>query len=176
MHQTEKHKAYLGDGFVMAELPYGQGNFVMDIILPDNNNMGTIAESLTGENFDTWVNGLSERKVNLYLPRFKNEFRKKLKDVLTIMGMGISFTDAADFSNISDLQLLINDVTHQALIETNEEGTEAAAATIVDIGLTSIGPDDPITIDVNRPFIYVIREIKTNTVLFMGRVTDPSLK
>lgn len=92
------------------------------------------------------------------------------------MGMGVAFTDAADFSNISDLALLINDVTHQALIETNEEGTEAAAATIVDVGVTSAGPNDPITIDVNRPFIYVIRETSTNSILFMGRVTDPSVK
>jgi serine protease inhibitor len=176
MHQSEKHKAFLGDGFVVAELPYGQGNFVMDIILPDGNNLGIFAQSLTGVNFTTWINGLTERKVNLYLPRFKNEFKKKLNDVLSLMGMGIAFTDAADFSNISDIALLINDVTHQALIETNEEGTEAAAATIVDIGMTSAGPNDPVTIDVNRPFIYVIRETTTNSILFMGRVTDPSGK
>lgn len=176
MHQEEKHKAYIGDGFVVAELPYGQGNFVMDIILPDGNDLGSFSKNLSDASFNTWINGLSERKINLYLPRFKNEFKKKLKDVLTRMGMGITFNDGADFSNISDLQLLINDVTHQALIETNEEGTEAAAATIVDIGTTSAGPNDPITIDVNRPFIYVIRETTTNTILFMGRVTDPSVK
>jgi serine protease inhibitor len=176
MHQEEKHKAFTGDGFVVAELPYGQGNFVMDIILPDGNNLGTFAQSLSGTSFTSWVNGLREREINLYLPRFKNEFRKKLKDVLTQMGMGVAFNDGADFSNISDLPLLINDVTHQALIETNEEGTEAAAATIVDIGVTSAGPNDPITIDINRPFIYIIRETTTNSILFMGRVTNPSVK
>jgi serine protease inhibitor len=176
MHQNEKQKAYVGNGFVVAELPYGQGNFVMDIILPDGNNLGTFSQYLTGTDFTNWVNGLVERDVNLYLPRFKYEFKKKLKDVLSLMGMGVAFTDLADFSNISDIPLLINDVTHQALIETNEEGTEAAAATIVIIGTTSAGPHDPITIDVNRPFIYVIRETSTNSILFMGRVTDPLLK
>jgi serpin B len=174
MHQKEKNRAFAGDGFVVAELPYGQGNFVMDIILPDGNNLTPFAQNLTGADFTSWINSLTEREINLYLPRFKNEFKKKLKDVLSSMGMGVAFNDAADFSNISDLPLLINDVTHQALIETNEEGTEAAAATIVDIGFTSAGPNDPITIDVNRPFIYVIRETTTNSILFMGRVTDPS--
>jgi serine protease inhibitor len=176
MHQNEKHKVYAGNGFVVAELPYGQGNFVMDIILPDGNTIGTFSQNLTGADFTTWVNRLSERDVNLYLPRFKYEFKKKLKDVLSQMGMGVAFGDLADFSNISDSHLLINEVTHQALIETNEEGTEAAAATIVEIGNTSAGPNDPITIDVNRPFIYVIRETSTNSILFMGRVTDPTLK
>ncbi|MBA4322812.1 MAG: proteinase inhibitor I4 serpin, partial [Odoribacter sp.] len=100
-------------------------------------------------------------------------YKKTLSEVLSLMGMSIAFTDAADFSNISDLRLLINEVTHQAFIETNEEGTEAAAATVVDIGTTSVGPDDPITIDVNRPFIYIIRETTTNAILFMGKVADP---
>jgi serine protease inhibitor len=176
MHQNEDHKTYVGDGFVVAELPYGQGNFVMDIILPDGNNLSTFAQTITGAGFNSWVNSLTKRKVNLYLPKFKNEYKKKLKDILGLMGMGVAFTDNADFSNISDIPLLINDVAHQALIETNEEGTEAAAATIVSIGVTSVGPDDPITIDVNRPFIYVIRETTSNSILFMGRVTDPSLK
>lgn len=176
MFQTEDHKIYTGDGFVMAELPYGQGNYVMDIILPDNNDIVTFEQKLTGNSFSNWVNGLAERKVNLYLPRFKYTFEKSLNEILSSMGMGIAFTDFANFSNISDIQLLINEVKHKALIETNEEGTEAAAVTIVGIGTTSAGPNDPVTIDVNRPFIYVIREITTNSILFMGKVTDPSAK
>jgi serpin B len=98
-------------------------------------------------------------------------FKRELKDILKDMGMGISFTDNADFSNISDIGLYINFVLHQALIETNEEGTEAAAATIVGIGVTSAGPDFVLTID--HPFIYLIRETTTNSILFMGKVTDP---
>jgi serpin B len=89
------------------------------------------------------------------------------------MGMGIAFYEGADFSNISDLNLLINDVTHQAFIETNEEGTEAAAATIVDIGLTS-APLTPFILNIDHSFIYIIREITTNSILFMGKVVDPS--
>ena len=68
--------------------------------------------------------------------------------------------------------MLINDVTHQAFIETNEEGTEAAAATIVDIGTTSM-PADPIVFNIDHSFIYIIRETTTNSILFMGKVADP---
>jgi serine protease inhibitor len=172
MHQTETHRVYRGSGYSIAELPYGQGNFVIDILLPDDNNFATVMPLLTDAGFKTMVNNLSSAKVDLYLPRFKYSYKKTLKELLSIMGMGIAFTDIADFSNISDLALLINEVTHQAFIETNEEGTEAAAATIVDIGTTSAGPE-PIRIDVNRPFIYFIRETTTNSILFMGKVTDP---
>jgi serine protease inhibitor len=173
MHQTEIHKVYQDVGFVLAEIPYGQGNFVMDIILPDNNRTDVTA-LLTGSNFQNWINNLSDRKVNLYLPRFKYGFKKKMKDPLSAMGMGIAFTDAADFTNITSYPpLLINEVTHQAYIETNEEGTEAAAATVVDIGLTSYNPDSPLLINIDHPFIYFIRETTTNSVIFMGKVSNP---
>jgi len=116
---------------------------------------------------------MCERETDVTFPKFKYGFKKKLKDVLTDMGMGIAFTDAADFSNISEqYDLLINDVTHQSFIETNEEGTEAAAATVVDIGVTSY-PPQALEFRMDRPFIYIIRETTTNTVLFMGRVADP---
>jgi serpin B len=86
--------------------------------------------------------------------------------------MGIAFTEMADFSNISDLSLLINKVLHQAFIETNEEGTEAAAATIVEVGTTS-APPEPIILNVDHSFLYIIRETSTNSILFMGIVADP---
>lgn len=174
MSQEDTHKVYKGDGFVMAELPYGQGNFVIDIILPDNNDVSIISPLLTGDNFNTWVNSLYAAKVDLYLPKFKYGFKTKLKPVLSVMGMGLAFSDFADFTNIADFPpLQIKDVIHQAFIETNEEGTEAAAATVVEIRTTSMGPDTPLLIDINHSFIYFIRETTTNTILFMGRVTDP---
>ncbi len=173
MKQKSDFKIYTGEDFVLAEFPYGQGNFVMDVILP-NEKTGTnaLAASLTDTNFKAWIAGLRELETDLSFPRFKYGYKKQLKDVLTIMGMGIAFSDFADFSNISDIGLLINEVTHQAFIETNEEGTEAAAATIVDIGTTSM----PLTfiLNIDHSFIYIIRETTTNTILFIGRVVDPS--
>jgi len=173
MKQKADFKVYTGDNFVLAEFPYGQGNFVMDVILPnENNGLNSVATSLTNDNFSQWISGLEKRETDLSFPRFKNSYKKKLKSILTDMGMGIAFYDGADFSNISDHNLLINDVTHQAFIETNEEGTEAAAATVVDIRLTSM-PPAPIVLNIDRPFIYIIREVTTNSILFMGKVADP---
>lgn len=175
MKQKEKFSAYSGQGFIIAEFPYGQGNYVMDVILPDPQlSLENLTESFTESNFNNWISQLKEREIDLSFPRFKYGFKKKLKEILSDMGMAIAFTDAADFSNISDTyDLLINEVTHQAFIETNEEGTEAAAATVVEVGLTSIG-DQPLVLKLDHPFIYLIREISTNSILFMGIVADPS--
>ena len=127
---------------------------------------------INGTSFKGWLNLLYERKTELTFPRFKYGYKKELKDILTDMGMGIAFTDNADFSNISDLNLQMSFVLHQAFIETNEEGTEAAAATIAGIIATSM-PAGPFILNIDHPFIYFIRETSTNSILFMGRVVDP---
>lgn len=175
MKQETEISVYQGDGFVLAEFPYGQGNFVMDVILPDEQDgLSSTIASVSDANFTSWISQMSKIKTDVSFPRFKYGFKKKLKDVLSDLGMGIAFTDDADFSNISELDLLINDVTHQSFIETNEEGTEAAAATIVDIGVTSV-PVSPMVFRMDHPFMYIIRETTTNSIIFMGRVADPSI-
>jgi len=175
MKQKSDFRVYEGNGFVVAEFPYGQGNFVMDIIIPhDQGGFNSTLAMVSDENYTSWINQMSKRETDLSFPRFKYGFKKKLKDILSDMGMGIAFSDDADFSNISDMyDLLINDVAHQSFIETNEEGTEAAAATVVEIGVTSM-PPAPLVLKLDHPFIYIIREISTNTIIFMGRVADPS--
>jgi serpin B len=175
MKQTENFRAYVGQGFTFAEFPYGQGNYVMDVIIPDNNiSLGSFLPKLNNLNFSSWISQLSEQKIDLTFPRFKYGFKKELKDVLTDMGMGIAFTDEADLSNISDLyDLYISFVTHQAFIETNEEGTEAAAATVVGVGVTSY--PSYLVLKLDHPFIYIIRETTTNSIIFMGKVSDPSV-
>jgi serpin B len=173
MKQKSDFKVYDGDGFMLGEFPYGQGNYVMDIILPDaQNGVDAVLSNLSDASFSAWLNNLSSQKVNLSLPRFKYGFKIGLKDILSDMGMGIAFTDAADLTNIADESLYISKVLHQSFIETNEEGTEAAAATIVEIGVTMA----PFVMDFNadHSFLYIIRETTTNTILFMGRVSDPS--
>ena len=173
MKQSSDFKILDGEGFVLAEFPYGQGNFVMDVILPDKNiGLNSIITLMSDNSYNEWLNQMVERETELTFPRFKYGYKNQFKEILTSMGMGICFTDNANFSNISDLDLLINDVTHQAFIETNEEGTEAAAATIVDIGLTSM-PPPPFILTIDHSFVYIIRETTTNTILFIGKVTDP---
>jgi len=173
MHQKESLKFYYGNGFNMAELPYGQGNYVMDIILPYQNDLSSVESSLTAEHLASWTGSMINRKVDLYLPRFKYGFKLDLNDILSSLGMGIAFGELADFSNASDIQLYISRVIHQATIETNEEGSEAAAATVITFGATSINPNDPVIFDVDHQFIYLIREVSTSSILFMGKVTDP---
>jgi len=176
MKQKNDFMVYEGNGFVVAEFPYGQGNFVMNVILPDDQSgLASIASQVDNESFAGWIGQLAERETDVSFPRFKYGYQKTLKEVLTDMGMGIAFTENADFSNISDqFDLLINDVTHQTFIETNEEGTEAAAATVVTVGTTSM-PPPMLIFNMDHPFIYIIRETTTNSIIFMGRVADPSV-
>ena len=111
------------------------------------------------------------------MPRFKYEYKRLLNDDLIDLGMGVAFTDWADFSNISDQALQISRVIHQSFIETNEEGTEAAAATIVEMIRTTIGTEPSVwKVDIDRPFLYFIHETSTGTILFMGKVGDPSVE
>ena len=173
MKQTSDYKIYNGDGFTLAELAYGQGNFVLDVILPaDNNGIKSLIPLITENNLSVWLNQMAKRKTELSFPRFKYGYKKELKDILSDMGMGLAFTDNADFSNISDLSTKISFVLHQANIETNEEGSEAAAATVVGISTTSM-PSGPFVLNVDHSFLYIIRETTTNSILFMGKVVDP---
>jgi serpin B len=107
------------------------------------------------------------------MPRFKYKYKRRLNNDLIGLGMGIAFSPSADFSNICDASLMISRVEHQTFIETNEEGTEAAAATVVVMIDTAVPAI--LEINLNRPFLYFIREKSTGTILFMGRVSDPTV-
>jgi serine protease inhibitor len=178
MYQKQNFAVAGSENATLIELPYGQGNYSMVIMLPDEGvSPADAALTLTPENWTAWMDDLSvaTREVELYMPRFRYEYKRSLNNDLAALGMGIVFDPYnADFSNINDiLQLYITDVLHQTFIETNEEGTEAAAATVVIVGVTSIPPPTPV-ININRPFLYFIRETTTGTIVFMGQVTDPS--
>jgi len=177
MHQKQNFAVIGINEATLIELPYGQGNYSMVVMLPDEGvSLQEAALSLTRENWSKWMQRLSDAtmEVDLYLPKFKYEYKRNLNGDLARLGMGIAFDPFnADFSNINDqLQLYITDVLHQTFIETDEEGTEAAAATVVIIGTTSMPPPTPV-ININRPFLYFIRETSTGTIVFMGQVADP---
>lgn len=114
------------------------------------------------------------QNVDIKFPKLKYEYEIKLNDILTEMGMGVAFTGTADFTGINwDGGLYIDYVKHKTFIDVNEEGTEAAAVTIVAIDKTSVGPQK-IAFYLNRPFLYAITEKSTGAILFMGTVTNPS--
>jgi serine protease inhibitor len=175
----QEHLLYLdGDGFAAVELPYNQGNYTMTVMLPDyNSSLAAFIGQLSQENMNEWRSGFAEAEVVLQLPKFKYAHdEKKMREVLTQMGMGVAFDpEAADFSRINpNGDLYISDVKHKTFIETNEEGTEAAAVTSVEVGITSVGPGGPVYFTVDRPFVYFISEKSTGTILFIGIVANPT--
>jgi serine protease inhibitor len=174
MYQEENFAVTRTGNATLVELPYGQGNYSMVVMLPDEGiSLAEAAATLNSEDWSAWMSSLSlgASEVQLSLPRFEYEYKRELKDDLTAMGMGIAFSGAADFSNITDQGIFISRVLHQTFIKTDEEGTEAAAATVVEFELTSI-PSTTV-VNVNRPFLYFIRETTTGTIVFMGQVSDP---
>jgi serpin B len=160
--------------FQAIDLPYGQGNFSMIILLPEEGkSLNDVVENMTDQNWKTWTDSFYENKdFDIYIPKFKFEYKKKLNDVLISLGLGEAFSGHADFTKINPQgNLSISEVMHKTFIEVNEEGTEAAAVTSVTIRLTSIGPSNEFRAD--HPFIFVIRERTTGTIMFMGKVIEP---
>ena len=159
------------EDFEAVELPYGDSAFSMVVLLPHS---GVSADDLVGElsaeNWDSWMNTSYPANVVVELPKFKYGYKQLLNDPLINLGLGIAFTDGADFSNITPGGgIHISRVIHQTFIDVNEEGTEAAAATIVEM-IESAGPG---TFRADRPFLYMIRENSTGALLFMGKVGKP---
>ena len=177
MYQKQKFAVAAVEKAKLVELPYGQGNYSMVVALPDEGvSASEIAAGLDSEKWEQWMASLSygETEVELFMPKFRYEYKRKMNDDLISLGMGPAFDpSAADFSRISDVEVFISFVLHQTFIENKEEGTEAAAATVVGFTRTSL-PPEPEKININRPFLYFIRETTTGTIVFMGLVADPA--
>lgn len=178
MTRTGDYRSYENpeEKFQAISLPYGDGRISMDIFLPyRESDLNTFLDNLNSENWENWISQFHEREVFLSIPKFKLEYEKTLNNPLQSLGMGIAFAPgAADFSRMADLAVLgrnlyIGEVLHKAVVEVNEEGTEAAAVTSVGIRTTSLPPQ----FIADRPFFFAIRDNETQTVLFMGTVVDP---
>lgn len=164
------------DLFSAIQLSYGMGNYNMYVFLPEpEKTVQDIVNKLDNDNWETWMESFQETEsVDIKLPKLKYEYEILLNDVLSEMGMGIAFTGAADFTGINRHGgLFIGFVKHKSFIEVNEEGTEAAAVTIVSIEKLSAGPQK-VPFHVNRPFLYAITEKDTGAILFIGTVKNPT--
>lgn len=163
----------------LLELPYSGDDLSMVVILPKG-ELASVESMLTSDQLDRWRRSLTEQRVKVFLPRFKFETKYMMKEVLSALGMPTAFSDAADFTGMEDEvdeDVKIGEVIHQAFVEVNEEGTEAAAATaVVMLKSTSIGgPEEKIpTFRADHPFIFIIQQKASGNILFMGRVVDPS--
>jgi len=173
MRQTESFGYNEGDGYQAVELPYDGRELSMVILLPQAGRFETFEETLDAGQVEAIVNGMETRPVSLTMPRFEFKASLSLKEILVAMGMPRAFSELADFSGMTgNRDLFISEVVHKAFVSVDEAGTEAAAATAVIMELTSV-PAAPVSVTVDHPFIFLIRDIETGTIIFMGRVINP---
>lgn len=158
--------------FQAVDLPYGNGAFTMTVLLPhEGTSVDAVAASLNGTDWSARMGQFHPATVDLYLPRFKLEWERTLNDDLQTLGMRDAFSGGiADFTRMSPRgrELFISIVKQKTYVDVNEEGTEAAAVTVVGMQLTSMPV--PIVVRVDRPFIFVIRERLSGTIVFMGKI------
>jgi len=175
MRQTESFGYAEGEGYQAVELPYDGGEMSMVLLLPEREGFEAFEDSLDGERVQAIVEALEYRQVAVTMPTFEFDSRFGLNQVLAAMGMPAAFSGQADFSGMTDdKDLFISDVVHKAFVSVDEEGTEAAAATAVVMKLSAM-PEEPMEVALDHPFLFLIRDIETGTILFVGRVLDPSV-
>ncbi|MFN2129864.1 MAG: serpin family protein [Anaerolineae bacterium] len=174
MKQVESLGYAMGKGYQAVELPYDGNELSMVILVPDEGQFDAFEDALDAGHLEAIVQDLRYVQVALSMPQFKIESSLSLADALAAMGMPAAFSDDADFSGMTgNHDLAISDVVHKAFVSVDESGTEAAAATAVIMKLTAM-PAEPLTVTIDRPFIFAIRDIQTGSLLFVGRVVDPS--
>ncbi len=169
------------DDLQILELPYAGENFSMIILLPrQKDGLERLEQKLNLTNLGRWRNRIGARRVEVFLPKFKTTSMFRLDDTLKTMGMNDAFDERrADFSGMDGKELLyLAAVLHKAFVDVSEEGTEAAAATGAVVGLKmsapSGSPPPPPVFRADRPFLFLIQENTTESILFMGRVADPT--
>jgi len=174
MRQAELFGYAEGDEYQAVELPYDGGELSMVILLPQAGHFEAFEGSLDAQQVDGIIARLQHRQVTLAMPKFEFESDFSLRETLVALGMPVAFSGEADFSGMTgNRDLFIADVSHKAFVSVDEAGTEAAAATAV-VMPTAMPPEEPIEVTVNRPFVFPIHDIETGTILFVGRVVNPS--
>jgi serpin B len=176
MKQTGSFAYAEADNYQAVELPYDGNQLSMVILLAREGQFGAFEKSLDWTTVKDIIGELQNRQVALTMPKFEFESSFGLKKTLTDLGMGVAFTSDADFSGMDGKRdLFIQDVIHKAFVSVDENGTEAAAATAVIVGLTAM-PAEPVEVRIDRPFQLLIRDIQTGSVIFVGRVLEPASK
>jgi serpin B len=176
MRPTHRLSHAQGDGFGLLELPYKGGDLAFDIVLPDDGvPLDKVESNLSLPQLRQAIDLLGERDVALTMPRFKVTAGAELSKPLSGLGMATAFTRHADFSGIDGTrELYLSKVVHQVVVNLDEEGTEAAAGTAAIVTRAMARVSVPLVFRIDRPFLYLIRDVKTGTILFLGRVADPT--
>jgi serpin B len=178
MSRQDDLRYWAGEGVKVLEIPYGKGDLTAVVLLPDEiDGLPALEANTTVENLGRWLAGLRDRKVQVFLPRFRLSSQFSLRDLLTAMGMKRAFSpDEADFSGMSTHeQLYLSAVIHKAFVDVNEEGTEAAAATGVAVAVrAAMVLSQPAVFRADHPFLFLIRDRNSGSILFLGRVVNPN--
>jgi serpin B len=172
MHQTDEFGYATAADLQILEMPYVGKDFGLVILLPTRGTPLAKVETNMANHFNEWLAGLSPEKVIVTVPKFELTAEMSMNDVLSRMGISVAFSGDADFSGIEDVKLCLQDVIHKAFVEVNEKGTEAAAATAVEMTFTAQPPGfrTPLPeFTADRPFVYLIRDRHTGAILFLGR-------
>jgi serpin B len=175
MHGSNRTNYLKEEDFEALELPYEEHDLSMIVLLPNNaDGLPTFEKKLTAANLTEWLGKLSDHKVDVTLPKFRLTCEFMLNDVLSKMGMPVAFdSDKADFSGMTTHdRLFISHVVHKAFVYVDEAGTEAAASTAV--VMERLSNPTPATFRADHPFVYLVRDNRTGSILFLGRVVDPS--
>jgi serpin B len=178
MHQQDDFRYAGGDGLQVLELPYGDKSLSMVVLLPEKTDgLAELEATLTRDNLQHWTSALRPEQVDVYLPRFQTTASFDLNDTLKRMGMPSAFDPrAADFSGMTGgKDLYLSKIVHKALVDVNEEGTEAAAATGVVMAPTAIRIEKPKPVfRADHPFVFFIRDNRNGAILFLGRLMNPT--
>ncbi len=175
MRQSGEFRNGFVDGVTILEMPYAGQHLSMLVLLPEQvDGLAELENRLSEDNLAKWMNKLQSNKIELYFPKFSLTEEFQLKETLRDMGMTTAFErDRADFSRMNGSRdLFLSAVVHKAVMEVNEQGTTAAAAT----GAVMVTVSMPKPFRIDHPFVFLIRDSRTNSILFMGRVVEPIAK
>lgn len=175
MRQAREVRYAKADGVQLLELPYADGALSMLVLLPEKvDGLTELEKNLTAAKWAAWLRQLCTCEVSVFIPKFKITAKFELSRIMAALGMKDAFIESADFSGMDGQHdLYISKILHKAFVDVNEEGTEAAAATAV-IMRKSLAIREPVTFRADHPFLFLIREKSTGSILFMGRVADPT--
>lgn len=170
MHQKERFFAAENDNYQTVVLPYGNGSYEMVVLLPrEGKELSSLLQTMDAKKWKDNLKNTYSSKVDLKLPRFTSAYNRELNDVLKLLGMNAMFDSSkANLTKMSAVSSFVSMVLQKAKIEVDEEGSKAAAVTVVDTAPTAVAPSKPIMFHANRPFMYAIVEHSTGTIFFMG--------
>jgi serine protease inhibitor len=174
MVQANNFNYLLNDLFQAVDLPYGDSLFSMTILLPNSDkNIDELINQLTQKNWNLWLDSFNVKEGKIWLPKFEITYEDSLNKTLISLGMGNAFSPDANFTRLySPGGIFISAVKHKTYIQVDEAGTEAAAVTSVEFVK---GINSSFQLKFDRPFIYIIRERNSNTVLFIGKMVNPGV-